>query len=56
VLSEGKISDGDLDLMLVTDDPAEAAHAIITAYKSLGMTAGDQYEQRAERRSDGKTK
>ena len=54
VLSEGKISDGDLDLMLVTDDPSEAAQAIISAYKSLGMTAGDQYEQRAERRGDGK--
>src|SRR6266576_4503890 len=34
VLSEGKISDGDLDLVLVTDDPAEAANAIISAYKS----------------------
>jgi len=39
VLSEGKISEGDLDLMLVTDDPAEAANAIISAYKSLGKPA-----------------
>src|SRR3954471_23347674 len=62
VLSEGKISDGDLDLMLVTDDPAEAAQAIILAYKSLGKTGGDQYDERRrstdiERsgpRSDGK--
>jgi uncharacterized protein (TIGR00730 family) len=46
VLSEGKISDGDLDLMLVTDDPGEAAQAIITAYRSIGTTAGEQYEQR----------
>ena len=46
VLSEGKISDGDLDLMLVTDDPTEAAQAIINAYRSLGQTAGEQYEQR----------
>ncbi|MFL5501376.1 MAG: TIGR00730 family Rossman fold protein [Gemmatimonadaceae bacterium] len=46
VLSEGKISDGDLDLMLVTDDPAEAAQAIISAYKSLGKTGGDQYDER----------
>jgi uncharacterized protein (TIGR00730 family) len=46
VLSEGKISDGDLDLMLVTDNPAEAAHAIISAYNSIGQTAGEQYEQR----------
>lgn len=44
VLSEGKISEGDLDLMLVTDDPAEAAQAIITAYKSLGRRAEDQLE------------
>ncbi|HJQ12528.1 MAG TPA: TIGR00730 family Rossman fold protein [Gemmatimonadaceae bacterium] len=53
VLSEGKIADGDLDLMLVTDDPAEAAQAIITAYKSLGKTAGDQYDERTEHRIDG---
>ena len=46
VLSEGKISAGDLDLMLVTDDPAEAAQAIISAYKSLGRTAGEQMENR----------
>jgi uncharacterized protein (TIGR00730 family) len=32
VLGEGKISAGDLDLMLITDDPAEAAKAVITAY------------------------
>src|SRR6266480_4401214 len=54
VLSEGKISEGDLDLMLVTDDPAEAANAIITAYKSLGKTAGDQFDDIAERARDGK--
>jgi uncharacterized protein (TIGR00730 family) len=53
VLSEGKISDGDLDLMLVTDDPAEAAQAIITAYKSLGKTGGDQYDDHVELRNDG---
>src|SRR3954463_1086293 len=46
VLTEGKISEGDLDLMLVTDDPAEAAQAIITAYKSLGKTGGDQYDEK----------
>ncbi|HST06837.1 MAG TPA: TIGR00730 family Rossman fold protein [Gemmatimonadaceae bacterium] len=53
VLTEGKISDGDLDLMLVTDDPAEAAQAIITAYKSLGKTAGDQYDENRKTKSDG---
>jgi len=47
VLSEGKISDGDLDLMLVTDNPAEAAQAIVSAYRSLGKTADEQLEDRA---------
>jgi len=58
VLSEGKISDGDLDLMLVTDNPAEAAQAIITAYDSLGKTGGDQYEETEERphKGDGQKK
>jgi len=58
VLSEGKISDGDLDLMLVTDNPSEAAQAIISAYNSLGKTAGDQYEETEGRshKGDGQTK
>lgn len=34
VLSEGKISAGDLDLMLLTDDPREAAEAVIQAWNS----------------------
>ncbi len=34
VLVEQKISAGDLDLLLVTDDPAEAAHAVIEAYNA----------------------
>ena len=34
VLGEGKISPGDLDLMLLTDDPQEAAHAVIAAWES----------------------
>jgi uncharacterized protein (TIGR00730 family) len=34
VLGEKKISDGDLDLMLLTDDPHEAAQAVISAYES----------------------
>ena len=42
----GLSSEGDLDLVLVTDDPAEAAQAIITAYRSLGKTAGEQYDER----------
>jgi uncharacterized protein (TIGR00730 family) len=48
VLSEGKISEGDLDLMLVTDDPAEAVQAIVAAYRSLGKTAGQQIEEIVE--------
>ncbi len=34
VLAERKISAGDMDLMLLTDDPAEAAHAVIEAYNA----------------------
>jgi predicted Rossmann-fold nucleotide-binding protein len=32
VLQEGKISPGDLDLMIMTDDPREAVDAVIAAY------------------------
>jgi uncharacterized protein (TIGR00730 family) len=32
VLNEKKIGQGDLDLMLMTDDPAEAANTVIAAY------------------------
>lgn len=38
VLGEGKISPGDLDLMLLTDDPREAADAVIQAWNSLYKT------------------
>jgi uncharacterized protein (TIGR00730 family) len=34
MLGEGKISAGDLDLMLLTDDPQEAANAVIAAWES----------------------
>ena len=34
VLTEKKISSGDMDLMLLTDDPAEAAAAVIAAYEA----------------------
>ena len=34
VVVERKISPGDMDLIMVTDDPAEAAHAIIEAYNA----------------------
>jgi len=55
VLSEGKISEGDLDLMLVTDDPAEAANAIISAYKSLGKPAR-RFDDVVEGQQNAKTK
>ncbi len=35
VLAEKKISPGDMDLLLLTDDPAEAAHAVIEAYNAV---------------------
>ena len=35
VLAEKKISPGDMDLLLLTDDPAEAAHAVIAAYNAV---------------------
>ncbi len=44
MLGEGKISPGDLDLVLLTDDPAEAAHAIVAAYEAA------RGEPRQERR------
>jgi uncharacterized protein (TIGR00730 family) len=56
VLTEGKISEGDLDLMLVTDDPAEAVQAIVAAYKSLGKTGGEQFDDDLEKKRDGKRK
>ena len=34
VLQEQKIGPGDMDLMLMTDDPAEAANAVIAAYNA----------------------
>ena len=39
VLGEQKISPGDLDLILLTDDPAEAAQAVIDAQKSQMLPA-----------------
>jgi len=38
VLAERKISPGDMDLLLLTDDPAEAAHAVIEAYNAANQT------------------
>jgi uncharacterized protein (TIGR00730 family) len=43
-LREGKIAPGDIDLMLLTDDPAEAAKAIVTAYKSQAKSAASRID------------
>jgi hypothetical protein len=45
VLRERKIAPGDLDLMLLTDDPAEAAQAVITAYESQTRTVQQRAAQ-----------
>ena len=37
VLAERKISPGDMDLLLLTDDPAEAAHAVIEAWNAANV-------------------
>ncbi len=42
VLAEKKISAGDIDLMILTDDPAEAAHAVINAYGAQSKTADER--------------
>jgi uncharacterized protein (TIGR00730 family) len=39
VLAERKISPGDMDLMIITDDPAEAARAVVDAYALQLKTA-----------------
>ena len=48
VLGEGKISGGDMNLMLITDDPAEAAKACITAYEA--QTAATAHREASKRR------
>jgi len=42
VLLEGKISAGDMDLMLLTDDPAEAVDAVRSAYASQSRAAKER--------------
>ncbi len=46
VLSERKISPGDMDLMLVTDDPQEAVNAVIAAYDAQLEAARRRMENR----------
>jgi len=45
VLTEGKISPGDLDLMIMTDDPAEAARICVEAYGSQQHPNGPRLEK-----------
>jgi uncharacterized protein (TIGR00730 family) len=40
VLAERKISPGDVDLMILTDDPAEAAHAVIRTFEESRAATG----------------
>ncbi len=40
LVGEGKISPGDLDLLLLTDDPAEAAQAVIDAHEAQAAAKG----------------
>ena len=44
VLIERKISPADIDLMLITDDPAEAVAAVVAAYKAQTRTASERAE------------
>ncbi|HEX5581305.1 MAG TPA: hypothetical protein VFX39_06965 [Gemmatimonadaceae bacterium] len=44
LVAEGKISPGDMDLILLTDDPHEAAQAVIDAYKAQSRVANVREE------------
>ncbi|HEY0779739.1 MAG TPA: TIGR00730 family Rossman fold protein [Gemmatirosa sp.] len=42
LLSEGKISPGDVDLMLLTDDPREAVDAVLQAHEAQRLRANER--------------
>ena len=44
VLAEKKISPGDIDLMILTDDPAEAAAAVISGHESQTKATSERAE------------
>jgi predicted Rossmann-fold nucleotide-binding protein len=44
VLVERKISPGDLDLMILTDDPREAVDTVIQAYTAQARIAAQRKE------------
>jgi uncharacterized protein (TIGR00730 family) len=50
VLGEGKISPGDLDLMLLTDDPEEAARVVIGAYEAQSQAVTERARTRKSTR------
>jgi hypothetical protein len=50
VLLERKISPGDMDLIVLTDDPQEAANAVIAAYAAQTR----RIEMREEEEEHGK--
>ena len=52
VLGERKISPGDLDLMLLTDDPMEAARAVIEAHAAQVKSPRPEARWRGLARSD----
>ena len=62
VLSEAKIGPGDLDLMLLTDDPQEAANAVIAAWESQkpqqksSLIDAEEREARSPRRPSATTR
>ena len=47
LLAERKICPGDLDLMMMTDDPAEAARAVIEAYQAQTRSTLVREERKA---------
>jgi len=53
VLRERKIAAGDLDLMLLTDDPAQAAQAVITAYESQARVVRQRAAQEEAKTASG---
>src|SRR5204863_140592 len=53
VLRERKIAAGDLDLMLLTDDPAQAAQAVITAYESQARVVQQRAAQEEPKTASG---
>ncbi|MDQ6829768.1 MAG: TIGR00730 family Rossman fold protein, partial [Gemmatimonadota bacterium] len=53
VLLEKKISPGDMDLLIVTDDPAEAANAVISAWGATTQTLAAAATSKGQRDKNG---